>query len=173
MTRLLGAIFAGGTARRFGSDKALAHLHGKPLIEHVIDALTPQVDALVICGRAYPPYPMLEDRPAHDLGPLGALCAALDYAAAHHFDAVLTSGCDLPFVPADLAERLKGDGARVALGQPLLGYWPVKLVRRLEMHLAAGSDRRMATWLTIAAARPVDFGAIININTREDLAALE
>lgn len=171
--RLLGAIFAGGTARRFGSDKALAPLNGKPLIRHVIDALTPQTDALVICGRSYPPYLTLEDRPAPDLGPLGALCAALDYAAAHHFDAVLTSGCDLPYIPANLAEQLKGDGARVALGQPLLGFWPTNLVRRLETHLAAASDRRMATWLTIAAARTVDFGPIININTREDLALLE
>ena len=62
---------------------------------------------------------------------------------------------------------------RVALGQPLLGFWPVKLVRRLEMHLAAGEDRRMSTWLTIAAARTIDFGPIINVNRREDLAALE
>jgi len=171
--RLLGAIFAGGSARRFGSDKALALLHGKPLIGHVMDRLAPQVDALVVCGRDWPPYLMLEDRPGPGVGPLGALCAALDHAAAHRFDAVLTSGCDLPFVPEDLAQRLAGDGARVALGQPLLGFWPIKLVRRLETHLAAGTDRRMATWLTIANARSVDFGAIANINTPEDLAVLE
>jgi hypothetical protein len=41
------------------------------------------------------------------------------------------------------------------------------------MHLAAGEDRRMSTWLTIAAARTIDFGPIINVNRREDLAALE
>ncbi|WP_207790105.1 molybdenum cofactor guanylyltransferase [Polymorphobacter arshaanensis] len=171
--RLLGAIFAGGTSRRFGGDKALATLHGKPLIQHVIDRLAPQVETLVVCGRDWPPYPDLADRPAPGLGPLGALCAALDHAAAHRFDAVLTSGCDLPYLPEDLAERLSGDGARVAAGQPLLGFWPVKLVRRLEMHLAAGEDRRMSTWLTIAAARTIDLGLIINVNRREDLAALE
>lgn len=171
--RILGAIFAGGTSRRFGGDKALALLNGKPLIAHVAERLVPQVEKLVICGRAWASYPMLADRPAPGLGPLGALCAALDHAAAHRFDAVLTSGCDLPFLPDDLALRLAGPGARVARGQPLLGFWPVRLVQRLEMHLAAGVDRRMQTWLTIAAAQDVDFGPVININRREDLAALE
>lgn len=171
--RILGAIYAGGNSRRFGSDKALALLAGKPLIEHVIDRLLPQVQALVICGRYLPSHPQVEDRPARDLGPLGALCGALDYAAAHHFDAVLTSGCDLPYLPIDLGERLKGDNARVALGQPLLGFWPVKLVRRLETHLAAGDDRRMSTWITIADAHAVDFGPVVNINTQADLAELE
>jgi molybdopterin-guanine dinucleotide biosynthesis protein A len=170
--RLLGAVYAGGASRRFGGDKALALLHGKPLLQHVIDRLAPQVAALVVCGRDWPPYPMLADRPEPGLGPLGALCAALDHAAAQGFDAVLTSGCDLPLLPEDLAQRLAGPGPGVALGQPLLGFWPVRLVRRLELHLAAGHDRAMSTWLTIAAARTVDFGPIVNINRPGDLAAL-
>ena len=171
--KLLGAVFAGGEARRFGGDKALALLDGKPLIGHVIARLAPQVDALVVCGRTWQPCPGLDDRPSPGLGPLGALCAALDHAAGHGFDAVVTSGCDLPGLPHDLAERLRGSTAATARGQPLLGFWPTRLVRRLEAHLAAGSDRRMTTWLTIADARSVDFGAHANVNTLGDLAALE
>ncbi len=34
--KLLGAVLAGGSSTRFGSDKALALLAGKPLIEHAI-----------------------------------------------------------------------------------------------------------------------------------------
>ena len=37
--RILGAILAGGQARRFGSNKALARLHGEPLIAHAARAL--------------------------------------------------------------------------------------------------------------------------------------
>jgi molybdopterin-guanine dinucleotide biosynthesis protein A len=50
----LGAIIAGGKATRFGSDKAAALLNGRPLIEHVADGLREQVDALIVCGRAWP-----------------------------------------------------------------------------------------------------------------------
>ncbi|MBK7285215.1 MAG: NTP transferase domain-containing protein [Sphingomonadales bacterium] len=46
--KILGAIIAGGKSRRFGSDKTVAELRGKPLIQHVIDGLSPQCDDLVI-----------------------------------------------------------------------------------------------------------------------------
>src|SRR3546814_6935480 len=39
IVKLLGALIAGGQSRRFGSDKALAVIEGKPLLNHVIDAL--------------------------------------------------------------------------------------------------------------------------------------
>ena len=48
---ILGAILAGGQARRFGSDKAQALWRGRRLIDHVADALGSQTTALVVCGR--------------------------------------------------------------------------------------------------------------------------
>ena len=37
MNKVTVAILAGGTSKRFGSEKSLAKFHGKPLISHMID----------------------------------------------------------------------------------------------------------------------------------------
>ena len=135
---------------------------------HVIDALRPQVDALVVVGRDFPGYDTVADRVAGE-GPLSGLCSALCAARARGFDAVLTSGCDLLDLPADLAERL-APGPAVAAGQPLLGLWPVALTDQLETHFAAG-NRSLYGWVAASRAVEVDFGPIANINTLHDLPA--
>ena len=49
---ITGVILAGGRGSRLGGvDKGLVPLHGRPLIEHVIDALRPQVGALLISAN--------------------------------------------------------------------------------------------------------------------------
>jgi molybdenum cofactor guanylyltransferase len=168
--RLLGAIIAGGQSRRFGGDKGAALLGGKALIEHVADALRPQVDALVMCGRPWPGLQSIDDRPAPDLGPLGGLCAALHHAADHGFDAVLSAGCDVLPVP-DLRQVTGSAAAAVVAGQPLLGYWPVALAQRLDDHLASQPDRSMRGWVAASGACELATeGAFHNLNTRAELA---
>ena len=68
--RLLGAIVAGGRSRRFGSDKARATVEGRTLFDHVVGALSPQVADIVLCGRDWPGFDSLDDRPEPGLGPL-------------------------------------------------------------------------------------------------------
>jgi molybdenum cofactor guanylyltransferase len=41
-------ILAGGFSRRFGSDKGLVLLMGKPLVRHVIDKAAPAVDEILV-----------------------------------------------------------------------------------------------------------------------------
>lgn len=167
--RLLGAIIAGGESRRFGGDKAAALLRGRTLIDHVIAALAPQVDALVVCGRDWPGIVAVADRPAPHMGPLGGLCGALHYAAANGFDAVLTAGCDVLPVP-DL-RVLAGPVAAVVDGQRLLGFWPVALASALDRHLADQADRSIRKWVILSGARSVAYPMLLhNLNTHEDLA---
>lgn len=167
----LGAIFAGGAARRFGSDKAAALVGTRALIDRVADTLRPQCDELIIVGRDWPGTRRVEDLPLPGLGPLGALAGALAYAAqAGHTD-VLTSGCDLPALPADLAMRLAPAPAVVA-GQPLLGLWSAATAEALRAYLEEASDRSMRGWIAFSGARSVSFAeSIANINTPADLAA--
>lgn len=166
--RLLGAILAGGASRRFGTDKALALLDGKPLIAHVIDRLRPQVAAVVVVGRDQSDARSIPDLPQPGLGPLGGLNAALALAAAEGFDAVLTSGCDLPRLPLDLAARL-GSGPAVALGQPLLGIWPVTLAATVDAFVRRESRRSVYRLVEHVGGREVDCGLIVNVNTAADL----
>lgn len=168
---VLGAILAGGRARRFGSDKAMALLDGAPLLAHAAHALGSHVAALVLCGRRQEGFTCLADRPAPDMGPLGGLNAALHHAEEEGFGGVLSIGCDMPVLPPALARALIGDrtGAAVAEGQHLLGYWPAALAPVLDRHLSGGGDRSIRVWMARVGPRTVTAPALPNINTPDDL----
>jgi molybdopterin-guanine dinucleotide biosynthesis protein A len=166
--RRLGAILAGGAARRFGSDKALALYRGRPLIAHVADALLAQCDAIVVCGRAWGGLPAIADQPAPGLGPMGGLCAALAHAEAGGFAEVLASPCDL-LGAGGAADRL-APGPAVAEGQWLLGLWPAGLAPALEQLLRQEGAVSARRWIAVAGAAERPVPDLLNINRPEDLA---
>ena len=170
---VLGAVLAGGGSRRFGSDKAMALLHGKSLLAHALDAVGRHAQTVVLCGRTEAGFTCLVDRPAPDLGPLGGLNAALHHAAAHGFAGVLCTGCDMPVFPEALAQALIGDGPAIVEDQYLMGYWPAALAPTLDAHLGGGQDRSVRAWLAVAQPRVVPAPRLPNINTQEDLRRLE
>jgi molybdopterin-guanine dinucleotide biosynthesis protein A len=166
----LGAIFAGGQARRFGSDKAAVEVAGIAMIDRIAAQLRPHVDRLIVVGREWPGLESVADLPSPGLGPLGALAGALAHAEAAGFTDVLTSGCDLPDLPSDLAERLT-PGPAVVAGQPLLGLWPAALAVDLRRYLEQDGDRAMRSWIARIGARRIAVDhPLANINTPEDLA---
>lgn len=190
----LGAVLAGGLARRMGGgDKPLRLLAGKPLLRHVLDRVAPQVAATVLNANGDPArfadhaLPVVPDGVPGNPGPLAGVLAALDWAAANRPDLpwVLTAPGDCPFLPPDLAARLHE--AREAAGTPLacaatagrthppVGLWPVALRGALRDALGAG-ERKIDRWTArfgCAAAEwpagPVD--PFFNANAPEDLAA--
>lgn len=165
---LLGVVLAGGESRRFGSDKARALLDGVPLADHARATLAGFVGEVVTSGGEGVP-----DLPAPGLGPLGGICGALHYAAARGYGAVLTIGCDTPFVPTETLEALaRSPGAAFVADTPIIGRWPVELAGELERHLREGDDRSMRRWCALIGATPLTAPPIANINRPEDLAAL-
>ena len=167
--KILGAILAGGASRRFGADKAAVLIDGQAMIDRVIGRMKPQVDRVVICGRDWAGLPSLPDRPRPGMGPLGGLAAALHHASSEGFDAVLTTGCDLPDIPLGLVDLLSPAPA-IIQGQPLLGFWNSGLSAELIAYLADADDLSMAGWIKKARARRVTISrAIANINTPGDL----
>lgn len=170
---VLGAVLAGGRSSRFGSDKALALLEGRPLIDHVVAALAPQVDAVVICGRRDPARRALDDRPGPGLGPLGGLNAALHHARAEGFALVLTAGCDMPGFCPDVRAALMGHAPAVLAGQQLVGLWPAELAPALDAFLATSNDRSIRAWMRHCGAQERPFATrIANVNTPGDLERL-
>jgi molybdopterin-guanine dinucleotide biosynthesis protein A len=169
--RALGAILAGGRSSRFGSDKALAVIDGRPMLEHVAERLHGQCDGLVVIGRDWPGLTRVDDRPEPGLGPLGGLAGALAHARDHGFDAVLTSSCDLPALPGDLLAVLGAPDA-LLLRQPTIGLWSADHARALVAYLASGQSRSIRAWAETIKASTIAWGdGLANINTPEDLAA--
>lgn len=170
---MLGAIIAGGQARRFGADKGATLLGDRPLIEHVARALAPQVDDLIVVGREWRDLVTVMDRPRAGEGPLGGLCAALHHAHSAGYDAALCAGCDTLPIPTDLCARLT-PGPSVVEEHWLMGLWPSALADDLDRWLSVQADRSIRGWMRQCGARAVPFDVpLTNINTPADLQKAE
>lgn len=171
--KILGAVLAGGRATRFGSDKALAALDGRALIDHAIATLTAHCETVVVVGRSIAPVACVPDLPLSDLGPLGGIGGALGYGADHGFDAVLTTACDTPFLPTELFAALHVAAPAYAAEAPTVGLWPTHLAAPLLAHLLAGQPRAIRRWAEAIGATAVLPGVVLaNINSQDDLKAL-
>ena len=163
-----GAILAGGRSRRMGGGlKALEPLGAQPMLGHVIDRLAPQVDTLWLSVEAasekWSPFGLqqLPDPLPGSRGPLGGLLAALERAAAQAYDWLLLAPCDAPFLPLDLAGRLRGHAETTAAtivtvsrqGQlhPVFSLWRRDELACLE---DAVHGRRMAGFRAFLDSRP-------------------
>jgi len=183
-------ILAGGRATRMnGADKGLVLLRNKPLIRHVIERLKPQADEIFInANREITQYqkfnfPVLQDEDNKFIGPLAGFELGLKHAK---HDYVLTVPCDSPLLPLDLAERLlKGmlesrtDISIASSGgdtHPVFCLMKKSVLPSLTDYLANG-EHKVSAWQKSQKYAEVDFSdnpdAFINLNTFEDLAALE
>lgn len=150
---ILGVVLAGGQSRRFGQDKAVAQLGGRPLIVQVVSRARPQVSALAISGRDYGlGLPVLPDLMASE-GPLTGILSAMRWAADAGFAGIATFPCDTPFFPFDLVARLADKlptsldcsfvGSRDAC-HPIFAVWRVSALASLEKIYASGTRSLMA-----------------------------
>ncbi len=190
MQPISAIILAGGRATRMnGIDKGWALLNQRPLISHVIARLAPQVDDLTINANreinryAALGYPVLADAMPDFAGPLAGISLGLQHAK---HDLLLTVPCDCPLLPADLAERLLNQlnqhQADIAVAScrgrrhPVFCLCKKSVLPSLHTYLQQG-ERRVAAWQKSLAYVEVDFSdneqAFINLNTLDDLAALE
>jgi molybdopterin-guanine dinucleotide biosynthesis protein A len=182
-----GLVLAGGQGRRMGSvDKGLVDFAGMPMVAHVIARLAPQVGALVINANqnaaryAAFGYPVVADAIGGFAGPLAGLHAGLRAATTSH---VVTSPCDSPFLPVDLASRLatalaaaNADLAVARTGDqphPVFALVDRRVLPHLEQFLQGGG-RKIDAWYATLDVCEVAFDdeadAFRNINTRQELA---
>lgn len=172
-----------------GVDKGLVTLQEKPLIEHVIARLTPQVDEILInANRKIAQYqtfayPVLQDAHSNFIGPLAGFSLGLQHAK---HDYLLTVPCDSPLLPHDLVQRLLKElikkNADIAVASsdgnahPVFCLCKKSVLPSLTAYLKAG-ERRVSSWQKSLAYIEVDFSdcsdAFVNLNTFEDLASLE
>ena len=170
---ILGVVLAGGRSSRFGSDKALAELNGRNLLEHAIAALEQQCDKVVVAGRSEAPVTTIADWPAPDSGPLGGIAAALRWALEKGYDTVLSCGVDSVGLPGDLAQLLS-PAPRYLEQQPVVGLWPARASGAIEQLLLSDDKHSMRNFAAMIGASPVKTELkTANVNTQADLSALE
>lgn len=170
---VMGALIAGGKSTRFGSDKALAQVHGRTLIDQVAETLSAQCAEMVVVGREHPGLRSISDQPAPDLGPLGGIAAALLEAQARGYSAVLTVPCDVYDLPDDLLKQLHPFPAYVE-SLPVIGLWPAYAAADALAVLESGDPHSIKGFARRISARAVKLSRDpANINTAADLERVE
>ena len=182
---LTTVILAGGLATRMGGAKGLPLLHGRALIDWVLDAVSGYSDEILInANQDHAAYAragcqVIADQTTGWAGPLAGLQSAL--RCAQH-DWVLSVPCDTPFLPDDLFDRLAAaihageteaavavvDGRR----QPTIALYKKTVGTKLDDYLSAGK-RKAGDWLDVLKLSEVIFdnsAAFANINSGQELA---
>ncbi len=151
MVKRAALILAGGKARRFQSkdetwkDKALAALHGKPLLVHAIQNVKSVVDEVAVCVNDEERKSkyleilgkygfsnvriVVDEKISHVSGPNLAIMSGLKSLKA---DFYLTLPSDMPFVQPKVAEYLFASVEGVELVVPM---WPNGRLETLVMVL--------------------------------------
>jgi len=185
------AIQAGGSSNRFGKNKALTPLGGKPAIQYVLDQASGLGDEVFITAFAEEAYASLGIRTVPDpephAGALAGLQASLEAAAN---DTVLVLACDMPFVRRPLLEHLLSLANRADVIVPHRGgeFEPFPAVYSraclpaIRSALASG-NRRMISFFPNVRVLKVDEEVLgrldpdgrtfFNINTPADLVEAE
>ena len=180
--RPIGAVLAGGRARRLGGDKARLEIAGRPLVAWPLAALAAALAEVVVVAKRDTPLPELGDvevwhEPDQPRHPGAGIAHALERAAGRP---VLVCAGDMPLVTPELVRRLAGedaDGAPAVVPraggrlQPLLARYEAAALPALR---AAAPDAPLTAVVEALGPRVVelpDEGPFLNVNTPADVAA--
>jgi len=172
-----------------GEDKGLVDLAGRPMVEHVLDALRPQVGPLLVNANRnldrYAAYghPVIADALDGYQGPLAGVLSALRHIATEF---LATVPCDAPLLASDLVCRLHeacvAGQADVAVATDGQRRQPVFLLLRtgvapaLETYLAGGG-RKIDAWFSRLRIAEADFSdepdAFANVNDPDERQRIE
>jgi len=183
-THITAVILAGGRGKRMGGqDKGLLEFSDKPMIEHILAAISPQCSEIFInANRNIEHYKKYNHRVLTDdlndfQGPLAGFIVALEQAST---PLLITLPCDAPQLPDDLVKRMMSvmqeadadiavahDGVRL---QPVYALIKTGLADDLKKFLSGG-ERKIDRWYALNNTVQVDFSdtrqLFQNINTPE------
>ena len=180
-----GVILAGGRGQRMGGkDKGTVDYNGLPLVQHVINRISPQLDQIVISAnrnidfyKAYN-YPVLADDIGEYWGPLAGIATAMNFCKC---DLLLTVPCDTPRLPDDLLQRLTNvmqeQKVDVVMAQdsnrlhPVIALVKSNLYEDLLAYLQRG-ERMVLKWMQSQKWAAADFSdqadCFTNINSQDN-----
>lgn len=173
---IAGVILAGGSSSRFGANKALALLDGKPLIEHVAETLSSLFSELLLVTNTPDAYEFLGWPMTGDIitnsGPLGGIHAALHTITAPRAFVV---ACDMPLIDERLIRyfcSLPGDWdavlPRLEKGlEPLFAVYHKKALPVITENLE-NQQRKVSKIFAQLLVREVDKKEILTVNGDEE-----
>lgn len=187
---ILGVILAGGQHRRMGNTpKWQLTLGDKPILDHIIERLAPQVSQIIINGNhpalAKFNLPVINDIKS-DQGPLGGIYSCLLYAQKNNYSWIATTPCDSPFLPEDwvltlyqtihennsLASTIFAHGHH----HPVFSLWSTSLIEPLQNWLENEHNRSLNQWIrhikpniSIVDMSYLPEHVFFNVNTPNDL----
>jgi molybdopterin-guanine dinucleotide biosynthesis protein A len=105
-------ILAGGRSVRFGRDKSVEIVAGRPLLQHVVDAVGPIAGEIVVVrAPGTPPPPVTTRTPlrhVEDVRAGGALAGLYSGLLVCSQPVALALGCDMPLLSRPLLRHLWG-----------------------------------------------------------------
>ncbi len=186
-TGLKACIVAGGTSGRFGSDKSLHLYEGKPLVMHVLDAISPVFDDILISAREGEKFSFTGLEIIQDiipgLGPIGGIYSAIEKIDAER---IFLFPCDMPFISTEFVRYMTElpdyyDIVVPKTGgyyQPLHAIYSKKCAPRIRENIDR-EDYRMSGFYEGLEVRDVEdieiefygdpFRIFKNVNFKEDL----
>lgn len=190
----LGVVLVGGASRRFGSDKASATFRGQSLLNRALSTLQGAgITHLAYVGGdaregVVANATHISDLPDVEQCTLRGVVAALQHASPH-WQRVMMLACDVPLISSATVTRVLAslddgidDGADehvdAAVASATRVHWSCIAVRtsalstlQAALHRHEYAMHRAFTNLQVREV-PVDDREFVNVNTREDLAAL-
>ncbi len=172
-------VLVGGRSRRFGRDKLIEPVRGRPLVAHPIDALRAVFGSRVaLVGACDPAVAALGDiiipDPYPGDGPAGGILAALE----HSKQAVFVLSGDLPAIsPAPIRAILQTatehPAAPVYMAmtdrpQPCIALYRTGSIDAIRKAVRSGRGL-LASVGSDCARVPIDAQAAVNVNRPDDL----
>jgi len=174
-------ILAGGQSRRFGEDKTLFLLKGKPCIQWVVEQAQKVCDRVFIVAKEPQKYSFLKGvELLKDILQEQFALAGLYTALSHtNQDKVVVLSADMPLIKGELISLIwERSEDKITLFKvkgktfPLFGVYPKEVKSALEEYLKGGGLRVMefvekVGYEVVEDVEPLSY-TFINMNTKED-----
>ena len=184
--KFTGMILAGGKSSRMGEDKSFILFSGKPLIENLIDKLSPLFEDLIIITNQPHLYRKYGIKTQRDIlpgrGSLGGMYTGLLFSKNMYNFIV---ACDMPFLNQDLVEYIlkESNGYDVVVPerngkfQPLCAVYSKNCIRPIETKLSRNNLKitDFFQYVQVKTITEKEIGKLdpqqlcfVNINTPQD-----
>lgn len=178
-------ILAGGHSTRMGTDKGFLLWNGKPFIQHIIDAVEPLVQEIIIVSDnpSYDDFNMerIEDV-ISNAGPLAGIYSGLKYSK-HKRNIVLS--CDIPRINTTILKKLfVGDNdidivqlKSMGRDMPLIAIYDKSCLNTFENLLEQG-ERKLRFAVSHCKVRTIELNNeesffTTNFNTQEQFKSID